>query len=195
MSTDQLLKDAKDRAYEYWATSNSGPTWAKALDRAVELGAEATYEKLCEYIRAVGFITASLTPNQEVDAADPVRMCRVAAGEFHKLRARVKELEEELRLCAVAAGVEEQWIGDVSKTHEAVALIRAIQTRDRRDYKEADAECDELRAQLMRCAHVLGIPEADTAYDVMTLHELCEIFMEEWVEAQELRERVKELER
>ena len=95
------LEDAKKKARK-WVHDNSNLSMEKhsvfrpLIDRAVEIGAEATHEKLCEYIRAVGFITASLTPNQEVDAADPVRMCRVAAGEFHKLRARVKDLEEEL---------------------------------------------------------------------------------------------------
>ena len=107
------LEEAKKIAYDYWADSDVNATWEEALDRAVELGAEA---------------------------------------------------------------------------------IRTIQMQDRRDYKKVDAECDELHAQLMRCAHILGIPEADTAYDVMTLHELCEIFMEAMVEVQELRARVKDLE-
>ena len=100
--SDHHLDEAKQKAREEAIVLNSCSFLLRrcvqsALDRAVEIGAEAEYKTLSKYIQAVGFITAALAPDQEVDAADPMRMCGAAVEEVTKLRARVEELEQLIK--------------------------------------------------------------------------------------------------
>ena len=116
MSTDQLLKDAKDRAYEYWATSNSGPTWAKALDRAVELGAEAMRK------HGVGIGEEEDDP---VLYAETVEDGDRAAHVYGELRARVEELGGEVAIWHRMSDVIDEQHGEGWLQMIAIGAARA----------------------------------------------------------------------